>query len=303
MAGSGDLDDGGELLALVVRDHLRRIEDGLAPALADAPDAVHQLRTTVRRLRNVLAGFRSTSDRPAAHELRDRLHAFGDVLGEVRDLEVRAALAGRLGGGLALPPEAQAALVDDVLTARRTAHARLRAWWETDEADELRSCLTAWDEAPALGPKATRSARKTARKAVLRQADRALRAAAGIDLVLLAERPDAELAHAHELRKAGRRLRHVVDAVTGSPADVLGGKARRLGKVGHRLQSDLGDHRDACQVAATALMLAEEAARDGRPRAPYDAVAAAARRAGRVALDGVADAVTELRIRRDEFAG
>ncbi|WP_344400196.1 CHAD domain-containing protein, partial [Promicromonospora sukumoe] len=69
---------------------MRRVHDGVPAALADEPDAVHRLRTSVRRLRNVLAAFKRYLDRDAAAELRSRLKELGDVLGKARDLEVRA---------------------------------------------------------------------------------------------------------------------------------------------------------------------------------------------------------------------
>ena len=54
----------------VIRSILRMTADRLtasqSDAIADAPDGVHQHRTDVRRLRSVLAGFRTYLDESAA---------------------------------------------------------------------------------------------------------------------------------------------------------------------------------------------------------------------------------------------
>ncbi len=47
----------GDMLADIVGDLVALIDARTPAALADEPDAVHQLRTAVRRLRNVLAAF------------------------------------------------------------------------------------------------------------------------------------------------------------------------------------------------------------------------------------------------------
>ncbi|WP_157602450.1 CHAD domain-containing protein, partial [Promicromonospora kroppenstedtii] len=84
MATTNRPDTAGELLSLAIGDLVRQIQDDVPRALADEPDAVHRLRTSVRRLRNVLAAFRRYLDRDAAAALRSRLKEWGDVLGQAR---------------------------------------------------------------------------------------------------------------------------------------------------------------------------------------------------------------------------
>ena len=78
---------------------LRAISDRLdelePAALADEPDAVHQMRTHVRRLRSVLAAYAPLFDAAVAEALRRRYGEFGRELGTVRDLEVRIGMAER----------------------------------------------------------------------------------------------------------------------------------------------------------------------------------------------------------------
>lgn len=52
------------------------------------PDAVHKMRVASRRIRSALRGYRAVLDRTRTDDLRDELKWLGEVLGEVRDLEV-----------------------------------------------------------------------------------------------------------------------------------------------------------------------------------------------------------------------
>lgn len=102
-----------------------------------------------------------------------------------------------------------------------------------------------------------------------------------------------DLERLHDLRKTGRALRHTVDALPDPRAAGLPDKAtRRLGKRGARIQSALGDHRDALllaeHVAATADHAGAEewAALQGIDLASYRVMVAAAHER---AADAVAD--------------
>ena len=101
-----------------------------------------------------------------------------------------------------------------------------------------------------------------------------------------------DLDAAHALRKASRRLRHTADAVTRPPAAVLGPDAAVLGEIGSRVQSLLGDHRDA-------LLLADHVRGslpgDAGERASYASLIEAAEKAADAAIAAVPDALTELR--------
>lgn len=63
-----------------------------ALARTDEPDAVHQTRVAVRRLRSLLTVFADVFKKEATDELRDELRWAGRVLGECRDAEVLAEL-------------------------------------------------------------------------------------------------------------------------------------------------------------------------------------------------------------------
>ncbi|RXZ48390.1 CHAD domain-containing protein, partial [Agromyces binzhouensis] len=127
-----DADAGMAVVAalIAVQD---RFHEFLPRALGDEPDALHQLRTNVRRLRSVLGAYGAVFDEAVATELRRRLRELGRELGTVRDLEVRVQVAeaaiadadeaGRFASD-AERERVRAVLVDDERTAHDRAHAR-----------------------------------------------------------------------------------------------------------------------------------------------------------------------------------
>lgn len=275
----------GDMLTAAISDLAGEITAGRAAALADEPDAVHQLRTTVRRLRNLLAAFRRCFDATAAAELGAALASYGGLLGECRDLEVRAADATAALDTLGLADELGDRLVAPLLARHAAAREALVGWHAGPGAGALDALLTTWTEAPPLGRRARRPAADVATKAVRRQTRRVL---ARADAVVAAE--DVEEAR-HGLRKAARRLRHTADAVA-SVDDSLQG----LGKLGHQVQGALGDHRDA-------LLLAEHVRRcaSGLPdladRTSYERLAGYAEQLAAGALAGLDDTLATLRER------
>lgn len=258
----------GELLTSVVADLAAGIRYGRAAALVDEPDAVHQLRTTVRRLRNLLAAFRRCFDPAAAAELGAALASYGGLLGECRDLEVRAADARAALGTLGLTEELGPVVVAPLERVHAAAHAVLVDWHAGPGAAALDVLLDGWAHDPPLTKRARRPAAKVARRAVRRQVRRVL--------------ARADRHQEHDLRKAARRLRHTADAVASACPE-----AAAPGKLGHRVQGVLGDHRDA-------LLLAEHARRCGA-----EPLAAYAEQVAAVALAGLAEPLAALRERAD----
>jgi CHAD domain-containing protein len=259
---------------------VRTIQDSVPAALADEPDAVHQLRTAVRRLRNVLAAFRKYLDKDTTAELRSHLKEWGDVLGRARDLEVRTQQAAAAADTAGLDSNARSALVDQLRTAHARAHAEVVRWTRSDRGGDLARLMGEWAAEPRLGERASRPAKKAARRAVRRQTDRTLDAAGRLD----------EPETAHELRKAARRLRHTCDAITRKPVGLLGRRTKDLGDAGHRIQSVLGDHRDA-------LLLAEHVRDHADGSATYDGVVDLCEKRALTALADLPAALGELEAR------
>jgi CHAD domain-containing protein len=265
------------MLTLAVGDLVRRIHYRVPAALADEPDAVHRLRTSVRRLRNVLAAFRRYLDKDATAELRSLLKEWGDVLGRARDLEVRAQQATAAADAAGLDEQARSALLDPLLTAHEQTHADAVRWSRSGRGQDLDRLLTEWAAEPRLGERAARPAKKASRRAVRRQVERT-RGAAG-------ELTDLE--SAHELRKAARRLRHTCEAITRKPVGLLGRRTKDVGSAGQRIQSLLGDHRDA-------LLLAEHVHTHANGSPAYDAVVGRCQERAIAALADLPAALGEL---------
>lgn len=272
----------GEMLADILGDLVATIGARTAAALADEPDAVHRLRTSVRRLRNVLAAFSSYLEPSAVGGLRARLAEYGDRLGRARDLEVRVEWCEQVALEVGLDSVLRGRLVGPLAEAHAEAHGELVAWSTSREAQALTAALHAWAGAPTLVEGSARPAAAVAREVVAAQAARVLDHADGY-------RADPEAAHA--LRKAARRLRHTADAVTRPPADVLGSDAAELGRIGSRIQSLLGDHRDGLLLAAYVRRALPD---DAAPRAAYLTVAEAAERAAEDSIAAVAELLAEL---------
>ncbi|MEQ6902327.1 CHAD domain-containing protein [Nocardioides sp. YIM 152588] len=266
----------GEMVSAVIADLTGRIDQRLPAAVADEPDGVHRLRTSVRRLRTVLSEFDGQLRRRPTKELRHQLGDLGAVLGVARDLEVRADLCDAV-----LERVDLARLRPDLVAPLRAehdgAHRTFAAWCDGVAARALMGTLGDWGAAPPL-KRADRSAVKVARRLVLARADRTLALVpAALPSEALAATPPEAL---HELRKQARRLRHVAEAVTKPPAEVLGEDVAVLGAAGSAIQSTLGDHRDA-------LLLAEYVEGVAPAAAPYASVAAEAREQACAALSAL----------------
>ncbi|MFD4423179.1 CHAD domain-containing protein [Agromyces sp. NPDC058484] len=319
-AGSeADLDAGTAIVA-ALRAIGERL-DTLEPAsLADEPDAVHQLRTHVRRLRSVLAVYASVFDPSVAAALRRTYGAFGKELGTVRDIEVRVQVAERAlteasganrgseasdaaasvsdTASASAPAEvaaARARLIADELEAHRLAHARFAERQRMPRAVARRAALAAFLAAPPFTSLASGPAVDVLGDLLQREARRAGERADRIDSSTGAE----EL---HRVRKAGRRLRYASEAVTEEPVTLFGDGARALAHVGERLHDVLGDHRDEVLFAEHVRRAAAHAAHAGEPVGLLARLAEAAERRAAGRLDELPAVIEDLRDAGQEWA-
>jgi CHAD domain-containing protein len=314
MAGSTTRDewsnvDAGTAVMTALRAIGERL-DALEPAaLADEPDAVHQLRTHVRRLRSVLAAYAPLFDTSVAEALRRRYGAFGKELGTVRDIEVRVQVADRAleeasemdeaSGEAEAATDAAAAmrarLVDAQLEAYRLAHARFVARERMPLAAARRTALAEFLSSPPLTPLAAESAVTELGGLVEREARRTLRRVRRIG-------PSADTEELHAVRKAGRRLRYAAEAVSEEPVELFGKRARALASAGEDLHDLLGDHRDEVLFAAHLRRYVAHAAHDGEPVDALERLAAAADRRASGRLSGLDSVVRELRRAEHKWA-
>jgi CHAD domain-containing protein len=207
----------------------------------DEPDAVHQMRTTTRRLRSTLQSFARFFSSSETGPLTGELRWLGAVLGEARDAEVIAAhLAARL-------RELSAEEVVGPIAARVTGHfagigaeakAKIaealdspRYFALLDHLDQLIAAPPVTDLAGSTAAEVLPGAVRRAYKKTSRRMRRALRDREGA-------RGDVAL---HQARKAAKQARYAGEAVSSA----FGKPASRFAKRMQKLQSVLGQHQDA----------------------------------------------------------
>ncbi|MBM7504539.1 CHAD domain-containing protein [Agromyces aurantiacus] len=293
--------DAGTAALAALRAIAQRMSELEPAALADEPDAVHQLRTQVRRLRSLLGAFGPVFDPSATTALRRRYGEFGRELGTVRDIEVRIQVAERSledasehdphRDVVADPDQAAAVrerLVDDEVEAHRLAHARFVERQAMPRAEARRDALAAFLAAPTVTPLAAGAAREVLGELIEGEARRALRR-----VRRLGRHPEPEALH--DVRKAGRRLRYAAESVVDEPLALFGDRATKLAQAGEALHDVLGDHRDEVLFAEHVRRAGAHASHAGEPSAAFEALAAAADERARERLEQLDDAIDDLR--------
>jgi CHAD domain-containing protein len=232
----------------------------------DAPEAVHDLRVTVRRLRHALASYRPFLDVEQTEPLREELGWLGAMLGGPRDAEVLDHL---LRGLIEAEPKSLVrgpvlARVDRDLRQRYdAARADLLSAMDSPRYFDLVDRLQTLAEQPPW----TEAARKKARRALAKGLDddwkrlraRVLRAADE------AGRGAAEPAHLHDVRKAAKRVRYAAEALV----PLQGKGVRRMVKAHEQIQTVLGDQHDDAEAQVALLQLADAAASAGENAFTY----------------------------------
>ncbi|MET4637995.1 CYTH and CHAD domain-containing protein [Mycetocola sp. 2940] len=287
---AGDAAGGAASVVLVaaIGDLVNALEQTDPAARADEPDAVHRMRTIVRRLRSVLAAYRSLFDRKVTDDLRDRLGRIGSALGDARDLEVRALRAEALLDELGQPEtDARERLVDGARELYAKAHAHLCTVLSSPEYYRLLDDLDAFVADPPLTDAGAKSAKKVVKKVLARELRRVQKRA---DAVEKASGDDLE-SRLHEVRKAGRRLRYAAEA-----AEAAGvGRSASVAAAGERLQDTLGEHRDCVLFGGHLSRTADRAEAAGEKTAVYAALAELSTRSGTAALAESTRALADVR--------
>ncbi|MGC9669430.1 CHAD domain-containing protein [Planosporangium sp. 12N6] len=269
---SGPVGSGARALNAYLRRQYDAILDTDEAVRRGDPEAVHDMRVAIRRLRSTLRTFRPLFDPVHAGRLRDELRWLGGLLGDVRDGDV---VDGRLAVAVAAePPELVAGPVAARIHGRlaaRTADARTRL------ADALGGpryaalldTLNGLAETAPPGRVPRKRLRRRARKAV-RRADRYLDTALAAADTAATGTPDtaatgtpvtadataaADTAtggdretRLHDARRAYKRARYAVEVL----APLSGRPARRLADRLTVLQDLLGGYRDT--VASMELL-------------------------------------------------
>lgn len=259
--------------------------------LGEDPEAVHQARVGIRRLRSTLRTFRPVLLPEWSGALRAELAWIAELLGKVRDEDV---LLERLRGGLAaLPPVpsgADPALADGErllrgLERRRDQdRAALLEALDSSRYLALRERVAQAVEQPALLPAAEGSALELAPPLVARCWRR-------LRQQVTRAGPDPSDEQLHQIRIEAKRCRYAAEAV--EPA--VGEPARAFARAVAALQEVLGEQHDAVvaqawlrEAAAAPGVRRAEAFVAGQLAAAEHARALAARAAWRNAWDKAA---------------
>ncbi|WP_354643652.1 CHAD domain-containing protein [Kitasatospora camelliae] len=245
----------GAVLTARIADLVGRLRE-LEPAVrADAPDAVHQMRITARRLRGALGAYRRllADDLGAVEELR----WLGSSLGRARDAEVLGARL--LGLARELPYDAgRDGVVSDLeqwsALQAREGRVEVLAALDSDRYRALLALLGRLAGEPPLtaraGERADREIERTIRRERRRTERRVTAALEAVASVAEGVDSGSERDRAlHDARKAAKRARY---------AGELGGTrqagfTRRMKAV----QDVLGRHQDAVIACTTVRRLSD----------------------------------------------
>lgn len=240
----------GKAVVAALREDIDRLFDAEPDVRADAYDSIHRMRVATRRLRSVLRSYRKLFDAEEAAATEAELKWLADLLGVARDAEVRGdRFTDLLTGYDQVPTEVTDALVGASRAAYTDAHAEVLSAMDGTRYRRLRKVLKTWRTDPPLARELARDNATDVFDKVLRRDRKRLR-------TLVFAEPTATPADRvellHDIRKGAKRLRYSCEAA----ATVLGPDATDLGARAKRLQSVLGDHRDAVESREAILVVA-----------------------------------------------
>ncbi|MEV6430144.1 CHAD domain-containing protein [Nocardia sp. NPDC051463] len=289
----------GNALVAALCDDVDRLLAAEPDVRADTHDSVHQMRVATRRLRSVLRSYRSLFEQAPTAAMGVELKWLAGLLGVARDAEVRAerftALLAEHAGSesvmaasdsaaasavsttaAAQPDRAEftaadiVAVTTELVGAEQTkyarAHAEILAELDGHRYRKLRDELSAWRTDPPLDrAEAARPASDAFERVLRRDRTRLRRLVFAEPAVPPAQRVEL----LHDIRKSAKRLRYSCEAA----AETLGAAAADLGSSAKRLQTVLGDHRDAVESREAILARAADAPLRGRVAALYEILA------------------------------
>jgi CHAD domain-containing protein len=205
--------------------------------LGTDPEALHQHRVAVRRLRALLRAARPMLDRDWVSEVRGELKWVGAALGEVRDLDVLLEHLEREAAGLPhADMEAFAPLFAVLAQRRQGARERMLAALRQERYVELLDRLERELPEPPRDASAAEVHPAELARTEFRRLRKRMRA-------LTKDSPDEQL---HEARIAVKRARYSAELAAPSSGD----RMTKLVSAYKDLQDVLGDHQDAAVAEA-----------------------------------------------------
>lgn len=322
--------DAGSAASVIVQALRHQVADLVAadPAVrADEPDAVHQMRRSVRKLRSLLATYGRLFDEEPVDRLRDDLKRLGAALGVARDAEVRRDRADSLLDSLSSQdPFVRQRLVGGDQREYDEALSRLRQLITSEHYVRLLDALDEFVRNPPLTDEAAKPADAVIREALLRQVKRLRKRAKAVQALDAAGGDgddggggdggrgdgdgdgrgdggddDDKRAHdsgdrgagndgggdgtnadaakrdaaLHEVRKAARRLRYSITALTVPGAYRPAPEFRRIAAAVKPLEKSLGRRHDQVIFAEQVRIAAQRARAQGEDTFLYGQLAGA----------------------------
>jgi CHAD domain-containing protein len=285
----GDLVSGRDTLGALVQAYVDTqcgvLLDARAALSARDESVVHPVRVAIRRLRATLRTFGTVYDADQRSWFAGELRWAGNLLGEVRDLQV---LAERFGADDAVADAEARRIISEEL-----ARDRAEAWQQVADAlgsvraADLFASIARWQDDPPF----TRTAERSADRAATRVA----KAHAEVTRRLARARAESDAAgpaagrRLHDARKAAKRHRYAVELAQ----PVLGATAERTIERRRALQDALGAHQDA--VVALAFLQQIRVGAQNLHAAPVVQDLVARTRASAEDVDGILREIERLR--------
>jgi inorganic triphosphatase YgiF len=194
----------GEALVAFVASAAEQIVANRAAVLeTDDPEAVHQLRVGLRRLRSALRAFRPIEACAATRELAQHARALGQGIGDLRNAdifieEIHTPVAATCAGVSGF------AELREALVAHRAAmRVKARAALGSEQWSKLQLYLALWPQTVKDNPALAAPVRAFADEALTRSWKKIARRGARLEALSLEER--------HEMRKALKGFRYAVE--------------------------------------------------------------------------------------------
>ncbi|RFA11878.1 hypothetical protein B7R21_11040 [Subtercola boreus] len=262
----------GDVLRAAIAVQTERLKQADPLVRQDEAGAVHTMRSSVRRLRSILATYRSVLDSDEAKRLERELAELGTVLGDTRDPQVmhdRARNLVRSQANKRMHEAVLARLVSDKEAEYQRSLGYLQRILSSARyfrlLDSLEAFAAGTGDAARLGKRSAGRATKVLGRPItadFRRVKRRMKA------VAKAGNPDEWNARVHVVRKAARRLRFGIEAVTSGDTAfagtaVFGEKVARLASAAERVQDALGEYRDSVALQRLLYATAGAAAEAG----------------------------------------
>lgn len=233
------------VVGLYFRTHLDTLLANDPAVRLEEPEAVHDMRSAVRRLRSALAAYRKLYRKAPLRRLAGELKWLGGMLGNPRDAEV---LRERLVRHAAeLPAGKDSAAARERLDRHGAeefdaGYRRLLLALDSGRYFRLLDALEDFRDAPPLRVDGKQGAIKPGRKISARAVAKAAKRLRRAQKKASRTSGEGDYEEAlHRVRKDAKRLRHVAE----SAEPVKPRRARKVAKAAHRQQKILGDFHDA----------------------------------------------------------